>query len=496
MCTHPRFGIRARSCRASRFFPVGAVVLLVFPGTVAAQTTYQDPVELQETDQFGLGARALGMGNAQIAVADDAAAIFFNPAGLAQLRRLEIAAGFSHDSRERTTTHFGQAQVEKDHTRFSHGIAAFPLRPAGGHALTLGLGYHRWADLDDAAGREGLLVEPAPDGLYELESYRRSGTLDAWSAALGFELSPRLSVGGAVRLLTGSSSETLDLANYRARISGNDLVLDLGTPSDPDLRVFRQQVMREADAVGVTGSIGILGRFEPGVRVGATIDLPATLEWEGDSWFQLEDTEKIDGDLGGVPDHFRDDLTLPLSLAGGISYEREWFLIAGGVRWTDYAQIDYEGEILAPSDGSGLLLEPAYRAVTAWHVGAEVTIPNTPLRLRSGFFTEPVPYTLLAADTDFTFVADDGDPNTRDDVSRVARDYPRADPAGDRSFLTLGAGVTMEEGLSLDAAYAWGDWGRQSVPGYQHSTDFYETRPVGETSREGRLFFSASVAFR
>ncbi|HOT77812.1 MAG TPA: hypothetical protein PK467_18640, partial [Candidatus Wallbacteria bacterium] len=38
----------------------------------------------------GVGARQLGMGNAGTAVADDASAVFFNPAGLAFLKNLEL----------------------------------------------------------------------------------------------------------------------------------------------------------------------------------------------------------------------------------------------------------------------------------------------------------------------------------------------------------------------------------------------------------------------
>jgi hypothetical protein len=38
---------------------------------------------------LGIGTRALGMGGAYLGVADDYSATFWNPAGLAQIRRLE-----------------------------------------------------------------------------------------------------------------------------------------------------------------------------------------------------------------------------------------------------------------------------------------------------------------------------------------------------------------------------------------------------------------------
>jgi long-subunit fatty acid transport protein len=48
------------------------------------------------TPGFGVGARAMGMGNAYTGVASDFSAIYFNPAGLAQLTRGEFSMGMSY----------------------------------------------------------------------------------------------------------------------------------------------------------------------------------------------------------------------------------------------------------------------------------------------------------------------------------------------------------------------------------------------------------------
>src|SRR5512136_2646810 len=45
---------------------------------------------------FGVGARALGMGGAYTGVASDYSAIYWNPAGLAQMTRAEFSAGLSY----------------------------------------------------------------------------------------------------------------------------------------------------------------------------------------------------------------------------------------------------------------------------------------------------------------------------------------------------------------------------------------------------------------
>src|SRR5258708_28081019 len=70
--------------------------LLRAEGAVAQ--SLQNVVLRNSFSPIGAGARGLGMGGAFIAVADDGTAASFNPAGLAQLRRTELAiVGFSDD---------------------------------------------------------------------------------------------------------------------------------------------------------------------------------------------------------------------------------------------------------------------------------------------------------------------------------------------------------------------------------------------------------------
>ena len=475
------------------------LIIWLAPSPVRGQAPYKTPVELQETDIFGFGARALGMGNAQVGLADDPSAIFFNPAGLAQLRRGEVTAGLAHHARERRTDHAGVLVVEDDHTRLGEVAFAFPMKThprQENPVLTLGFGFHRWADLDEVVGREGLLVAPTTGspGLYEFESYSRRGAVDAWSTAVGFAVTPSILIGGSLRLLTGNSTEDWTFANYRAQEIDGDLYLDVGDPANPDPRTFEQITAREADAWGVTGSIGFLVNAERRLRLGGVVDFPATLDWEGDSWFRLEDTEKIDSNFGSYPYHFHDDLTLPLTLSGGASLDLEIVTVSAGVRWTDYEQIDFEGDVVAPPDGTSLLPRPAYRDVLAWHLGAEARLG--PFRGRAGVFTDPLPYRLLAADADFTFVPDDGDPNTTSDISIVARDYPDAEIVEDRYVLTVGAGLVLDQVFSLDAAYAREEWGRRTPVGYENATTFYATQPTVENATDERLLISATVRFR
>ncbi len=453
------------------------------------------PVELQETDVFGMGARALGMGGAYSAVSEDVTALAYNPAGLAQIRRVELSGGLAYDDATHTVTHFARRSDNATATRLDHIALAYPI-PTYRGSLVLGFGFHRGANLDDNLIREGFAIAPAGStpGLFELEQYSRNGTLNKWTAAVSGDLSRNISVGASLSYVSGNSDESLTLANYRAVPGGNGVTLDLGDPSSPDERLFRQDVTRHESVDGYTGSFGILGYLGSGVRLAAVVDLPTKLTWTGDASTRLEDWQKVDTGRSS----FEDKMTLPLSLRGGLSWGRSGLLLAGGVRWTDYRQIDFEGKILAPASNDGGVTfqeQPAYRSVVAVNLGGEYQIPTLPLRLRAGFFTEPLPYKLIAADTDFQFVPDDNDPNTTTDASIVYRDYPFADIVSDRKFVTAGAGVILQDALTLDAAVVYGSWERRTPANYENGTTFYPAVTTTEKVRQTRVLVSTTLHF-
>ncbi len=477
-----------------RPFAVLIAVFLLLPAVASAQTDIQAPVELQETDIFGMGARALGMGGAYTAVSEDVSALMYNPAGLAQIRRVELSGGMVNNDVTRDVTHFGPTTSDDlSSTRLDHLALAYPV-PTYRGSLVLGIGFHRMSDLDMNYYKEGLLVAPTASlsGLYEYEEFQRDGALNAFTAAAAIDLSPNISVGASLSYINGSSDETWTVANYRAVDMGDYYSLDVGGDDFADRgdQVFYQEIQRSTDVNGYTGSLGFLGYLEGGIRVGLTLDLPVQLNYEGNRYQYLEDWDKIDEFRNVI----NDDITMPLSVSGGASWGRQGLLLSGGFRWTDYTQIDYNGEILAPPEGASLKGKPAYKSVVAVNFGAEYQIPTLPVRVRGGFFTEPIPYKLLAADTDFAFDSD-FDPDTYDDISVVYQDYPQARIVTDRKYWTAGAGVLLQDALSLDVAVVTGKWERETPADYENGTSFYPTLRTREKVSQTRIFASATVHF-
>lgn len=468
-----------------------SILCLLASGHAQAQTD-PTPVELSETNYFGMGARAMGMGTAFVGVSDDASAIFYNPAGLTQLQMLDLTGGLSIDSYDVSTTHVGASRTAtSSHTRLENFSVVFPLVPHRGTAM--GFAFRRYADLDQILFKEGMLIQPtsAPsDGLYELEDYQRRGSINAWTAAAAFKLDPRISLGGSISYLSGSTSQSSIFSNLRATVVGNDIVLDTGSPADPANTVFEEIVYyTDANMYGWTGSAGILFQFDYGFRLGGNFEFPAWLRWDGVTRVRLEDT------LGFIPDEnpdpipFRDDITMPLSISGGLSWKYYGLLLSGGTRWTDYRQIDFEGRITAPSDlTTSLQRVDAYRSVVAFNVGVEWQTPTrTPLFFRGGYYTKPLPYDRIAADPDFQLGAE---------TSVLTRDYPKAEIVSDQHFFTLGAGIEFQKTLSFDAAFQRGKWKRSTPAGYENTTDFYPTTATIEDVTQDRWFLSATAHFR
>lgn len=177
---------------------------------------------------LGAGARAAGMGGAFTALADDASAVSFNPAGLALLVRPE--ASIVADSAERGENHSAFGAFEEDepvtYTASSSAFAAKALNFAaftypvslGGNNLSLQLSFHRLIDFDLSSERRLLEAPsdgPATTALHQKIDQR--GAIETLSLAAAYQFTQRLSLGVTVSRWAGdwnfsTQTEETDLA--------------------------------------------------------------------------------------------------------------------------------------------------------------------------------------------------------------------------------------------------------------------------------------------
>ena len=176
---------------------------------------------------LGVGARAMGMGGAFVAVADDATAASWNPAGLAFLIRPEVSLVADWTTSSLATSDFvdttsnpelpGQTRRmpgtdEGKGSGLSFLSVAYPLKTLG-RRVTLQLSYQRQVRplSADLFSRDETGAVPAVDAPFvaDFSTERRthvtsSGGVDNLSFGFGAALSETVFVGATVNYLFGS----------------------------------------------------------------------------------------------------------------------------------------------------------------------------------------------------------------------------------------------------------------------------------------------------
>ena len=151
----------------------------------------------------GKGARALGMGGAFTALADDATAISWNPAGLAQLDRMELSGVFKLEALSvkmsphsfkinNVAYHWVDKNASQTHfvVNFASGVVPLKIKERN---LTLALAYQQQLDFYQSSG----------DSNYQS---KMTGGAYTFSPGLAYQITPQFSLGAAYNIWTNSAN--------------------------------------------------------------------------------------------------------------------------------------------------------------------------------------------------------------------------------------------------------------------------------------------------
>lgn len=418
------------------------------------------------TPGLGVGARALGMGNAYTGVANDYSALFWNPAGLAQIEHGEFSFGLSHMIYKDQSTFLATPQSYTNNSTALNSLGlVFPV-PVTRGSLVFAFGYNRQSNFTTGVSfeafnptssilqtynRDGSPVNGDPSGvaweLYLADTVRNAqrqriyyspiinrvtqlgkvlegGGLNNWSVGGAMDIAKNVAVGASVNYSSGTykydrTYKEQDNRNiYSSTVAGSPLQFDQ----------FTQDDMVESDLSGFNAKLGLLYRVPDRFRLGINVKSPSVLQVKE----TFGSTYKAYFDNGDVvaPDAITEngsyDVLTPWVISAGASVILSNLVLAGDVEYTDWSQLEFRNanaDVLALNKD----MKDLFRGTVNYRAGAEYDITQAGVRIRGGFIYNPSAFK--------------GDPT----------DF-------DQKYYTAGLGFLLSESTMIDVAFAHGWW--------------------------------------
>ena len=418
------------------------------------------------TPGLGVGARALGMGGAYTGVANDFSAVFWNPAGLAQMENGEFSLGLSHLAFSDKSTYIGTTRSFTNNATQLNALGiAFPVQVRRG-SLVFALGYNRQSNFTTGVAfnafnpnnsiiqtynTDGAPVGGRPSGvaweLYLADTTRNSqgqlvyyspiinritqigkvlegGGLNNWTAAGAIDIARNVSVGLSVNYVTGTYTydrayEEQDNRNiYTSSINGSPLQFDR----------FTQDDFVESDLSGFNAKLGLMYRVPEKFRFGIAVKTPTSFrvkETFGSTYKAFFDNgDVVSPDPSNSSNEY--DVLTPWVFSAGVSVMVRDLVISGDLEYTDWTQLQFRNanpDVIALNKD----IKDLFRATSTLRAGAEYDVREYGVRVRGGFIYNPSPF--------------QGDPSSFD-----------------QKYVTAGLGVMLSENTMIDLVYARGWW--------------------------------------
>jgi long-subunit fatty acid transport protein len=421
-----------------------------------------------------VGARSQAMGNTIVGVADDYAALFGNPAGLAQQKSFEFTFGLSRLNYGNDVTFFSNKTADNRSALNLNNLGiVYPIATVRG-GLTFAFGFGRVANFTSVAtfdgfnpsssivrsfypfsyeggsrdtlylyglsnqGKNDVLRDNIPFNLYLADTSKdyfytvlrnrvqqtarilEGGGLNHWSFGGAIDVAKDISFGLSLNFVTGSYS-------YDREYTEKDIGGVYSYYHSFDQWTFTNII--NSDISGFNALFGFMYRKLNKYRIGFTVRIPTTYEITetfedaGTSYFN-DGGEPYSASILGKTKY---KVTTPMVLSCGASVQaNDWLLFAGDLEYTDWTQMEF--------DSNDPILMQENRNIKNWmqetlnlRGGTEVSIWDLGLKFRAGIEWKPSPW----------------------------KDNPKE---YDQTIYTAGIGVLIDENSSVNFSYALGDW--------------------------------------
>ncbi|MEE2787919.1 MAG: outer membrane protein transport protein [Myxococcota bacterium] len=422
------------------------------------------PIWANPIDAFGIGARSTALGGAVSATPRDATSSYYNPAGLAPLRRIRLDLGYHHVTPRLQINDGDQAVTE---SRGLQGGLSLPFKLVE-HNATFGLLLHL---PDERISRIRALPERMPR--WVLWDNRPQRILI--SSAFGVQIYDGLSIGAGLTYLANTAA-TVQMQGFVHLDDAGQTFLDSAV--DAELKAVRYW------------NAGLLFQSKNGWSVAANwrqsfrLKLDLGVDVTGDIGFDMSDPIVKNGAFNLFSTNA--NLFSPQQVYIGVAYTIQAWTIAfdlGWLQWSAFPTPTAKVSVVLDLDPLDFELptpeaplEPNFADIWVPRLGIEwdaYTGQRVGFTLRMGYFYEPTPAPEQKGRTNYV--------------------------DGDKHGLSTGIGMTLQDASGLlpqpmEIGLS-GQW--LSLPDRRHVKDDYSD-PVGDYVGGGNswgLFSTVSLVF-
>jgi long-subunit fatty acid transport protein len=363
-----------------------------FPANIVFAQSLQRIEVPSSMNPVGSGARALGMGGAFIAVADDATAASWNPGGLIQLETPEVSVVGAYFQRNEDLT-FGtnpEADGGQDvvNGNLNYLSAAYPFT-AFNRNMIVSVNYQHLFDFTRQWAFPLTHTEPnfVLDRDIDIE---QEGSLSAIGIAYCMQWTPSISFGITLNLwqdgLYDNKWQAETIQSGSGEYVGSDVIFE-GKGKDEYL--FN----------GFNANLGLLWHINSQLTLGLVIKTPFTADLTHKSSYEMEIVRTDDDaviSFGSSSDETDEELDMPMSYGVGLAYRFSDTLTTSldiyRTEWGDYILTDSEGNKISPITGESAdeaNVKPTHQVragVEYLYIKDTYVIP-----FRGGIFYDPAP---------------------------------------------------------------------------------------------------------
>lgn len=416
--------ILVRQHQALFIMSLVAIFMIGFSSPASSFTIFEQVGLASAPQPVGSGARAQGMGGAFIAVADDATAASWNPAGLIQVERPEVSLVGAYVDRSEAFSSDSNPEINNTgKVSYSNVNYASATLPFHWHKnLVVSLNYQRLFDFKRDFQYQRNVTAPGVD-LNQQIRYDQDGFVSAIGLAGAVEITPQVSLGATVNIWTdqlGFDNGWTENYNEVAVGSQSGVPVTINTTIQDRYDQFR----------GINFNLGLLWDTGKMGTFGAVIKTPftATIQHRFNFYQTTAYGNPVNSDNATGPITVEEEVELDMPFSYGLGWTRRFrdtFTLCVDIyrtEWSDYSLTNGQGEEFSPIDGRPKE-QSNVDATTHVRIGAEYLflMPQRKMAIpmRAGLFYDPEP--------------SEGSPN---DVFGIA----------------LGTGLTFQR-CSLDMAY-------------------------------------------